>query len=323
MENVLLVIGGLFGLFFGGEFLIKGAGRIALRLRVPSLIIGLTIVSVGTSMPELLVSVQAALRGIPEIAVGNVIGSNIANIGLILGIGGVLHAINVKRTLVRREIPMMIGVTALGTLFILDGQLQRLDGLILVAGFVAVSGLFYWLAQDARKGGELTDEDPHENIDPAKINVPLELARVGVSIVALFIGSEALINGSTAIARALFIPEFLIGLTMVAVGTSLPELVTTIVASRRGENDILVGNIVGSNIANLLLVLGMTTVIQPFAVTGVGALEIAVMNGFALLLPFAINNHISFRESALLLGAYTAFVVYSFVAVSGAGVLPA
>lgn len=323
LGDVVLIVLGLVALFFGGEWLVQGDSRIAQRLRISSLIIGLTVVAVGTSMPEFMVSVQAALTGLNDISFGNIVGSNIANIGLILGLCGLIFPIRVAVSLVRREIPIMILVSLVAVIMTLDGELGRVDGLILMVGFVLFTGYIYVAARDEQQAVAQVQrpaaEVEAEERALAAIRTPIELGRIAVGIVLLVIGAQLLVDGATNIARALQIPELVIGLTLVAVGTSLPEMATSIIATFRRENDIAVGNIVGSNIANLLLIMGLTIFIRPIVLTTdpiaqpLPVLELVAMVGFAvLLLPFTWNGRLGRRESALFLGAYLAFVIYNF-----------
>lgn len=325
LQNLLLVAIGLAGLFFGGEWLVTGASRVAVRLRISPLIIGLTIVAIGTSAPELVVSIIAATQGSEGLALGNVVGSNIANIGLILGLTGVMRAVNVEESLVKREIPIMLIVTIFATVLILDGRLTRLDGIFLLLGFVAFNALFYFLVRNnPEKSAEQssdTSPDKQKREDPNKINLPLEAGRIVLGSLVLVIGAQTLVTGATEIARSIGISEVVIGVTMVAFGTSLPELATSFMAALRGENDIAVGNVIGSNIANLLLVLGATSflaTIDVFNETELTIVEYGMMLLFSfLLLPFARNRVLSRRESALFLGLYAAFIVYTFAFAPG------
>lgn len=310
--NLLYIAIGLVGLYLGGEWLVTGASRTALAYKISPLIIGLTIVSVGTSTPELFVSVISAFQGKPGIALGNVIGSNIANIGLILGFTGVLRVLTVHDMLVKREIPIMIIVSLFATMLSLDGELNRLDGLLLLFGFAVFTYLFIELAKHEPDG--ITEENPADK-GKKPISIPLELLRIGVGIVALALGAQFLVEGASAIALSLGVSELVVGVTVVAVGTSLPELSASITAALKGESDIAIGNVVGSNIANLLLILGATATINTIDVgsTDLSIVEYVVMIGFAfLLLPFARNRRLARVESAVLLGTYFAFVVYSF-----------
>lgn len=308
MQDLVYVALGLVGLFLGGDWLVRGASRIAQAFSISPLIIGLTIVAIGTSAPELVVSLIAATQGNSGIALGNVLGSNIANIGLILGLTGVISAVAVKETLVRREIPIMILTTFFATLLVLDGQLSRLDGILLLFGFLVFTLMFYYLA---RADSMDEDDEPRDT----SIRIPVEIGFVLLGSVGLVLGANFLVEGATNIARALGVPDLIIGVTVVAIGTSLPELATSLTAAFKGESDIAVGNVVGSNISNLLLILGATSFVGPFTIlpdlSAVG-IEFIAMLGFSLMLwPFARNRVLSRFESALFLGAYLAFIIFS------------
>lgn len=315
IENAGLIFLGLAGLFFGGNWLVRGASNLSASFGVSSLIIGLTIVAVGTSMPELFVSVQAALRGSNELSIGNIIGSNIANIGLILGLTGIVAPIAVKAIMVRREIPIMILFSIFTILLTLDGEINQLDGILLLFSFVGFSSMFYFLAKREQDEHNRLLAEMEEPPAPAEINRMVEIGFLALGIVTLVLGSSFMVEGATAIARLMGVSELLIGVTIVAVGTSLPELAASLTAAMKGENDIAIGNVVGSNIANLLLILGATTAIKPIPIeTSQIEVELLVMLGFAfLLVPFAWNQKLDRRASAIFLGAYLAFVVYSVI----------
>lgn len=318
--NIGLIIAGLAGLYFGGEWLVKGSSRVALRFRVSPLIIGLTIVAIGTSAPELFVSVNAAFRDSPGLALGNVIGSNIANIGLILGLTGALAPLIVQETIVKREVPIMLAVTLFASLLILDGTLNRLDGLLLLFGFGVFNYVFFLLATQTDTQVEVEIPDDAEKAKLEEINLLFELGRIIIGIAVLVAGAEGMVRGASELARAFGVSELVIGVTIVAFGTSLPELATSITAVMKGENDIAVGNVIGSNVTNLLLVLGATSTISTIDVgnTNLSAVEYVVMLGFSLLLlPFVRNRELSRFESALFLGIYVAFIVYSFLFAPG------
>lgn len=253
--DVLLILAGLAGLFFGGESLVKGASGLAVRLGLPPLLIGLTVVGFGTSMPELLVSVDAALRGVPGIAIGNVVGSNIANILLILGLSALVWPMAVAGGLRRDLSVMLAAAVALAPLFAL-GELGRLAGLALVAGLAA-----YLVAAFRNPGG--TEPDGF-----APMTVPRALLIAGLGLVALVVGTRLLVDGAVGIARAAGLSEAFIGLSIVAVGTSLPELATSVIAALRRQSALAIGNVVGSNIFNVLGILGATALIAPVPVEG-------------------------------------------------------
>lgn len=251
--DALLIVVGLAGLFLGGEALVRGASGLAARLGLPPLLIGLTVVGFGTSMPELLVSVDAALRGVPAIAIGNVLGSNIANILLILGLSALVWPMAVTGGLRRDLAVMLAAAVALAPLFAL-GEMGRLAGGVLVAGLAA----YLWAA--FRSPGAVEPEAF------APLSVPRALLIAGLGLVALVAGARFLVDGAVGIARAAGLSEAFIGLSIVAVGTSLPELATSVIAALRRQSALAIGNVVGSNIFNVLGILGLTALIAPVPV---------------------------------------------------------
>lgn len=322
--NIGLIVLGLTGLFLGGNWLVTGASRIARQLGLPPLIVGLTVVAFGTSAPELMVSVRAALSGSSGIAIGNVVGSNIANVGLILGITGLIAPIGVKVSLIRREIPLMIAITALVYIFIIDGNIQRLDGLILLIGFVVFNTAMLLLTLNRSDEQKAADAEATGDRNGQQINMALEWGRLILGIVVLLIGAELTVRGATSVAQSLGVPDVVIGLTLVAFGTSLPELAASVIAALNGQSDIAVGNVIGSNIANLLFILGTTALISPIPITepgtfspyvpGLLSFDYLVMFAFALLvLPFALDRTLNRLESGLFLTVYTAFILSSFL----------
>ena len=315
IDQVLLLVAGLAGLFYGGNWLVRGASKLALSYGVSILIIALTFVAIGTSMPELLVSVQAALAGKSDLAVGNVIGSNIANIGLILGATGLIAPLSVKAILLRREVPIMILVSVLAFFLMIDGQIGRLDGAILLLSFLAFNLLFYWLARRESETQERLLSDLDDNPD-GKLSRSREFLFLFAGVAALVLGSRMMVEGAVNLARMFGISELVIAITLVAFGTSLPELAASLSAAYHRETDLAIGNVVGSNIANLLLVLGVTAFVQPIQVDrGEVLFEFVVMIAFAvLLIPFVRHQRLGRWQSALFLGAYIAFVIYSIAA---------
>lgn len=314
IQDIVFVVIGLIGLAFGGDLLVRGASRLASSFGVSALIIGLTIVAFGTSAPELLVNVSAALKGSTGLALGNVVGSNIANIGLILGVSGLLVPVGVKAILIRREIPFLITVSIVMFVMATNGQMDRVDGIILFAGAIAFNLFFYFEAKNdseelTEEADQFSDAVSHTHED---INRVFEFARVIGGILTLAIGAQAMIEGATNIAEEVGVSDLVIGITLVAFGTSLPELAASVTAAMRNQTDILVGNIIGSNIFNILIVLGLTSIIKPVPVPD-SALntELPIMLAYAvLLLPFAMNRILSRREGALLFGTYILFTIY-------------
>lgn len=314
LETILGLLVGLAGLYFGGNWLVTGAARLARSLGISALIVGLTVVAIGTSTPELLVSVSAALSGSSDIALGNIVGSNIANIGLILGISGLIYPISVHVTLLRREIPIMIVVAIITYVLLNDGIVGRTDGLLLLAGMVVfLAFLVISSRREQKVKHNIPEEEEDEKFDPQSINRLRELGRLVLGIVVLMIGAQFTVDNAANIARAVGISELVIGVTLVAVGTSLPELVTSVTAALKRESDIAIGNVVGSNIFNVLGILGATALIQPVGVQQqIISFDAWVMIGFSLLvLPFALNRKLERLETFVFLGAYVVYVIYT------------
>jgi cation:H+ antiporter len=251
LTYVLFIIG-LVALLGGGEYLVRGASSIARRMHLSPMVIGLTVVGFGTSAPELLVSVQAALAGQPGLAIGNVLGSNIANILLILGVAAAIAALVIPIRQVWRDLGFMGLATAMIWVMLLDGTISRLDGVILVMGLIAFLASAFLLGEP-----EVPDED--QPVAPLGIALLMTLG----GLVALVIGARLLVDSASEIARAFGVSEAVIGLTVVAVGTSLPELATSVIAAFRRQTDIAVGNVIGSNIFNIFSILGITALITP------------------------------------------------------------
>lgn len=256
--DITSLAAGLAGLFLGGELLVRGAAGVAEKLGLPMFLIGLTVVGFGTSMPELLVSLDAALRGIPDIAIGNVVGSNISNILLILGLAALVRPIPLARAVPKRDAVVMAAAAQVLFLPFWQGQVDRAAGAVLCAALAAYLGLAY---QSARAGAALVDGKPETATGLWR---PLLAAAAGLAL--LLPGARLLVDGAVAVARGLDVPEAFIGLTVVAVGTSLPELAATLVAAYRRRPEIALGNIAGSNIFNVLGILGLTAVTVPIPV---------------------------------------------------------
>ncbi|MCB5199723.1 calcium/sodium antiporter [Loktanella sp. TSTF-M6] len=255
--DYILIAAGLIGLFLGGDALVRGSVGIARRMAISPLLIGLTVVGFGTSTPELLVSVQAALGGVPDIALGNVIGSNIANILLIGGLTALVWPIRVSGATLRRDLSVMVLAAAVLLPIFLTGAVGRLSG---VALLLALVGYLVWAYL---RPGDAVAEDHDASPSPA---VLVSLGWVLVGLVALMFGARFLVDGATEIARGFGVSEAFIGLTIVAVGTSLPELATSVTAALRRQSEIAIGNIVGSNVFNVLGILGVTAIITPIPV---------------------------------------------------------
>lgn len=312
-------LAGLVLLVAGGEALVRGASSAARRFGMSPLVIGLTIVAVATSSPELAVSVDAVLTGDPEIAVGNVVGSNIANILLILGISAILVPLLARRRLVRFDVPVMVALSVLMLALALDGSISRWDGLLLLVLFLAhtaysvVTGRRTASRERGPQAVEGEVEGEAEADEPMGL-LPAALFVLG-GVALLVLGSRLLVSGASSIASALGLSNLVIGLTVVAIGTSLPELAASVVAVRKGERDLAIGNIVGSNIANVGLVLGLPAMLVGGGIpvpSAAVALDIPLMIAAAIaLLPIAFTGFVIARwEGALFLALYVSYVVY-------------
>ncbi|MDW8396660.1 MAG: calcium/sodium antiporter [Anaerolineae bacterium] len=315
IEVFILFALGLGAMVGGAELLVRGASRLAAAVGVSPLVIGLTVVAFGTSAPELAVSVQSALLGQPNLAMGNVVGSNIFNVLFILGLSAVVAPLTVAQQLVRLDVPLMIGVSVIVFLLALDGSVARLEGVALFTGIIAYT--IFLIIESRRESREIEEEYAREfGARPRGVlGVVVNLALVVVGLVLLVVGSRWLVDSAVAIARALGISEVVIGLTLIAGGTSLPEVATSVVASARGERDIAVGNVVGSNIFNLLSVLGLTAAVSPQGVAvapSLITLDLPVMLAVALAcLPiFFTGFRVSRREGLLFLGYYVVYTAY-------------
>lgn len=309
--DLLLIAGGLALLTVGSDKLVEGSSAIALKLGVSPLLIGITIVAFGTSAPELIVSINAALSGNGGISVGNVVGSNIANIGLILGVASIITPMAVHVNLIRRDIPLMIGISLVSGFFIFGAEVSRLEGLFLFSGLVT---FLVFSVRWARQ--ETPDPALVKELEAPVTGHPMsDLQAWGWTLLGLAMlagGSEALVRGAVSIAETLGMSQTLIGLTIVAVGTSLPELATSVAAAMKGESDIAVGNVVGSNIFNALGILGISAMIRPLPTATFSLVDLGVMLGFTILmLPMARNDSRILRwEAALLLSAYITYMIW-------------
>ena len=315
MIIALLLIVGLVLLYFGAEWLVKGAVAIAQRLGIGPLVIGLTIVAFGTSLPELTVSIQAALAGSGDIAAANVVGSNIFNIAMILGLAAVVCPIRITANLVRVDIPIMIAVSLLAIGLLADRHLSRREGGLLMAGIVGYLLLSYYLAYkkpDAALIQETEDIHSQQNTAVAQGNLWLSIGSIVLGLLLLVIGSKALVSGAVRLAQFFGLSEAVIGLTIVSAGTSLPELATSVVAAYRRQPDIALGNVIGSNIFNLLAILGVSSTLVPYAAPGIGSVDLAVMLAVAVIsLPMMWSRFtLSRLEGIILLICYGLYMAY-------------
>jgi len=317
LGNAFEVIVGLLLLIWGADRFVHGAAATARNLGIPPLLIGLTIVALATSAPEILVSLVAALRDETDLAVGNAIGSNIANIGLVLGVVALLRPVELKSATLRREMPALLAVSLLTVSLFLDSHLGRVDGLVLMTGLIIV---MIWLT---RLGFRSSSSDPLQaEFDaeiPKHMSMKVAIFWLLVGILTLLVGAELMVDGAIEIAKALGVSDIVIGITMVAFATSLPELAVSVVSAFRGEYGLAIGNIVGSNIFNLLAVIGVAAIIQPADLPpSVLSLHIFVMVAFTLVL-FAMTyeyegrGQITRLEGLALIAAYLSFQAYVVV----------
>ena len=313
MLTILLQLaGGTAFLYYGADFLVKGGVSIATRFGVSALVIGLTLVAFATSAPELVVSVQAALAGSSDISIGNVIGSNICNIALILGLSAVIAPLSVHSKVLRFDLPVMTAVTlAMAAIGLLLGGFNRLTGAVFFAGLLAY--IAWNIRLEKRDGSGDAETEFREEVENSR-KYPLWLAAAFVigGAAALVLGGKFIVDGAVGLGRMAHLSEAVIGLTIVAVGTSLPELATSLVAAARGEQDIAVGNVVGSNLFNMLGIMGIAPMIRPVSAAGITPVDWGMLLVSTLLLvPFMhTGRKVVRREGAVLLALYCAYIAF-------------
>lgn len=308
VQNIFLLLLGFAALTLGAEGLVRGSASLAIRLGLTPLIIGLTIVAFGTSTPELVVSVEASLHNHTGIAIGNVVGSNIFNIGVILGLAALLCPVKVSLQVIKHDCPFMIAVSFLALFLIAAGTISRPAGIALFCALIAYIGLTVWFA---KKGASASiAEQFQEGVPSRSRSLYRDLSFIGGGFLLLAAGSRLLVVSATDIARLLEVSEAVIGLTIVAAGTSLPELATSVVAAFRHQPDIAVGNVVGSNIFNILGILGVSSIVRPITVSGITNLDLWVMVGFSSVLLPLLYTGLKLRrwEGGLLLLGYGAYL---------------
>lgn len=315
MLTWLMLAAGLILLVIGADTLVKGAARLAASFGVPTLVIGLTVVAFGTSAPELAVSVKAAYSGQAELAIANVVGSNIFNVLFILGVSALIMPLIISKQLIRQDVPIMVLVSVVAMCMALNGQISRFEAAILFAGLLAYTAFLFYQGK-SQPAAEMEDDEVGEMLKEKKPAWHSAMLVVG-GLVLLVLGARWLVQSAIELATAWGVNEAVIGLTIVAAGTSLPEVVTSIVATIRGERDIAVGNVVGSNIFNILCVLGLSGLVSPtplLAGAQMSAIDIPVMVAVAVLcVPFffagAILNRIEGTLFLLCYVAYTWFLI--------------
>jgi cation:H+ antiporter len=304
--NVILTVVGLTLLCFGGNWLVSGGVAIAKKFRISNLVIGMTIVAYGTSTPELAASVAAAGEH-SAIILGNIVGSNIANVGMVIGIAALLVPLAVRKSVLKKEIPIMLGVSVLLVLISIDGEISQYDGILLLGGL----GVFaIYTFKDAMK----QRKDNSEKIDKNKKNIYLKsIGLIGLGVGLLYIGAILTVDNAVILAKEFGLSETIIGLTVIAIGTSLPELITSIIAIRKGHTDIGIGNIIGSNIYNILMIMGVGATLGGVIISSDVYVDYAIMILFSLSLLIALKTGIINRAMGICLAiGYVVYLAVTF-----------
>lgn len=304
---LLAITGGCLGLYFGGDLLLKGASAIGRKLGWSAAVIGFVLISLGTSAPELFVSAGAALQGYGDVAAGNVVGSNIVNIAIVLGLGALIMPLTINRAIRVHQLPLMLGLTVMGFVFLIDGHLGRLEGVLLLIG--AVGSVWWAMRVDGVPDLEeaLGEEVLHAQEQAAWLSTLFILA----GVLLLLVGAQGLIWGGVGLAKVFGVPDAVVALTVTSIGTGLPEITATVLAVARRDTDMAVGNVVGSNMLNIGLVLGFSGAVAPINSSGVGMLPLSIM----LLLSFLIlalawrPGYVARWVGGALLAAFTAYTV--------------
>ncbi len=317
MTAYLQICGGLIGLlllYYGAEFLVKGGVNLATRMKISPLVIGLTLVAFATSAPELVVSVDSALKGMGNISIGNVVGSNICNITLILGLCAVITPLRVNRKLFRLDVPVLILSCLVFALFCFFGQgINRWQGGVFFLSIIAYTFWSVWKAKQIEKRNLKIAHDAEEKLGAEReFPVTLALLLVAAGLAGLIGGAKLFVGCAIYLAKALSVSDAVIGLTIVAVGTSLPELATSVVAAIKGEKDIAIGNVVGSNIFNILAIMGLAPLFRPLHAPGISLVDLGLMVFCTLVLyPIMKTGYkISRTEGIFLLAVYLAYTVW-------------
>jgi cation:H+ antiporter len=315
----LAIIGGLALLVWSADRFVIGAATIAHNLGVSAIVIGMVIMGFGTSAPEIFVAVTASLGGTPGVAVGNAVGSNIANIALVLGISALASPLVVESKTLKREFPVLVVVSLLVLWLILDRELSRMDGFVLLGGTVCLVGWMLWIAQKERSFGDPLEREFESEI-PHEMSTRTAVLWTLAGLVLLVVSAQALVWGAVHVAQAFGVSDLLIGLTVVAIGTSLPEIAVSVTGSLKGEDDIAIGNVIGSNLFNLLAVLGVSGSIRSAALT-----EQVIYRDYATMLILTVafflmaysfrgrKGHINRLEASLLLAAYLGYMGWLYI----------
>ncbi len=316
MSDLLIsvyLVGGLAALLAGAESLVRGSSALALKIGISPLVIGLTIVAFGTSGPELVVSIKASLDGNADIALGNVIGSNICNIGLILGTAALIFPVSVHAHVIRIDIPIMIVISVILLVFLSDMTISFFEGLIFVVMLAAFIIFSYYYS--LKEKDEEVQKEFQDLVKVKQSNVIVLLLLISAGIVLLAVGADIFVKGAVDIAERFGVSQATIGLTIVAIGTSLPELITAIVAALKKESDIVIGNVIGSNIFNISSILGITALISPLTGDGIKSFDLIIMVAFSVIIfPLCrIGFSVSRIEGGILFLGYIAYMLFLIV----------
>ena len=314
---LLLIVAGAVLVLKGADWLTDGAVALAERMQISQIVIGLTVVALGTSAPEFCVSLVSALKGTADLAVGNVVGLNIFNTLLIVGVAAMVAPMSILPLTVRRDVPMaIVASVVLSVMVLLDGDVSRWDAAILFVGFL----LFMWMMLRGAKNGEAAENAPDSgdsssDTSKKKLGVWAALGLLLLGLACLVFGSNRFVDGATSVAQQLGVSEAVIGLTIVAGGTSLPELATSVVAARKGNSAIAIGNVLGSNVMNILLILGGAGLICPMAVKGITTVDFAMLTGSVLLLWLFCRTKFTVArwEGAVLAALFLAYMAWLLV----------
>ncbi len=314
--DVFFLLIGLTALYFGAEWLVNGAAKLAVKYGISSLVVGLTVVAFGTSAPELFVSIGFNQNGFPDMAIGNVIGSNICNIALVLGMSAFICVLHIKSDLLIRDLPILLLATLVFCGMLWDGEIGRIEGAILFASVIAYTFYQLILARKVKNPEVLAEfENEFDPEEAAHEPIWKLVVFILVGLVGLYFGAQWLERGGVSLAKRFGVPEAVISLTLIAFSTSVPELATSIVASLKKEGDIITGNVIGSCIFNLLCVIGVTSLVKPIATTQIEMVDLWMMIGLtAILIPImATRRRISRLEGGVLLVVYIGYTAFLFV----------
>ena len=324
LQSILFIVG-ISGVYFGAEWLVKGSSKLSRDLGIKPIVIGLTVVAFGTSSPELAVSLTASIKGSNDIAIGNIIGSNIANIGLILGVAAIVLPLKVEKVIMRRELPLMIGISAGLYIMAIDRKIGFVDGLLLFTGIILFIGYQIYHTLNSKKESRNSTASnsasktgmPESTKEESRTSRHLlsNIIYIVIGLACLLVGSHVLVKSAIFIAGSFGISEMVIGMTVVAFGTSVPEMATSVVSVLKKESDICVGNVIGSNIFNILLVLGSVALVRPLNVErGILFFEFPIMLLFSLALIPMIRGGLTVNRLAgiVLVSGYLAFIFLLF-----------